>query len=698
MSLLKTNYSIPYNPLKKFAMLLVLLFYGINTSYSQLSTKDSLELNIKIARSKDNFSPNDTLFIDMINKLGRELRYFKTDSLLLLSEQALKFSQSTGFVKGECNSLLGIGDYYSDKGNHEKGISYYQKALSLATEINDAELIVRTQNNLSGEYGYKGDYAKALSGYLEGVELAKVIDDKLMQSIINENIANLYASQKDYEQALDFYKLVKRINEKIGNDIYSAETMSNMASLYADMGNLEYAMFNVNSSITVFEKNEILDWLAYAYEIKGKTYLKENKFKWALYWYKQSEMLHENLEDDRGIIDLLNGFAEAYLGLQNDSLSQQYALNAFEISNKLKFKEGTQKCAKTLFKIHKNRKDFDKALEYHELYQQLSDTLSRNENKKSLTMLKTKIEHDKQKEDLINQNEKALAKQKNYVYAALSILLIFLVVTFLMKRSERIQKKLNKELFAKTAELVKHEKELRDSNETKDKLFSIIGHDLRGPIGAFQGLLKLYRDKEISQEEFLDFIPKLGADIDNISFTLNNLLSWGQTQMNGSVTKPSVIAIDNIVNDNINLLSEIATSKSIKLINQLPSNTMVWSDGNQIDIVLRNLISNALKFTPEKGMITIGAIERTNNWEISVRDTGVGMDKGTLEKLFMINSNYTTYGTNNEKGTGLGLSLCKEMVEKNNGTIWVESIINRGSSFNFTVPKAKPPKNYQKAG
>ena len=97
-------------------------------------------------------------------------------------------------------------------------------------------------------------------------------------------------------------------------------------------------------------------------------------------------------------------------------------------------------------------------------------------------------------------------------------------------------------------------------------------------------------------------------------------------------------------------------------------------------------------------MITIGAIERTNNWEISVRDTGVGMDKGTLEKLFMKNSNHTTYGTNNEKGTGLGLSLCKEMVEKNNGTIWVESIINRGSSFNFTVPKAKPPKNYQKAG
>jgi len=495
-----------------------------------------------------------------------------------------------------------------------------------------------------------------------------------------------------------FYKIVKRINEKIGNEVYSAETMSNMASVYADIGNLEYAMFNVNSSIAIFEKNVVLDWLAFAYEIKGKTYLKENKFKWAIYWYKQSEMLHENLDDERGKIDLFNGFAEAYLGLQDENLSQQYALSAFEISKKLKYIEGTQKCAKTLFKIHKNKKDFENALAYHELFQNLSDSLFRNENKKSLTMLKTKTEHEKQKEVLIIQNQKVLAKQKNYVYAASSILFIFLVVTFLMKRSERIQKNLNKELYIKTTELVENEKELRDINETKDKLFSIIGHDLRGPIGAFQGLLKLYRDKEITKEEFLGFVPKLGSDIDHISFTLNNLLSWGQTQMNGSITKPSVVSIVNIANDNINLLSEIATSKSIKMINQLPSNIMAWSDGNQIDIVLRNLISNALKFTPDRGMITIGALERTNNWEIFVRDTGVGMDKGTLDKIFIKNSNITTYGTNDEKGTGLGLSLCKEMVEKNKGKIWAESIINKGTSFYFTVPKATPPKKYKKAG
>ena len=136
----------------------------------------------------------------------------------------------------------------------------------------------------------------------------------------------------------------------------------------------------------------------------------------------------------------------------------------------------------------------------------------------------------------------------------------------------------------------------------------------------------------------LDFIPKLRDDIDHISFTLNNLLSWGYTQMNGAVTKPTIVALESLVSENINLLSEIAKNKSIKIVSELGSNTLTWSDGNQVDIVVRNLISNALKFTPKNGMVTISAIEKSKHWEVSVRDTGIGMDKitpgETLRKEF----------------------------------------------------------------
>ncbi len=680
---------------KRYLFLGTALLFSLAT-YAQQSTKDSLEKRIIEIRFSSNFTAKDTVYIDLLNGLAREQRFYKSDSLLLLSQSALEHSKSAEYITGESISLLNLGDYYSDKGAYKKSISHYQSALSLSKVAQNHELILRSKSNLAGEYSYKGDYAESLSHYLEGIDMANEFGNKIMLSIMNENVANLYGAQKDFVQALEFYKKVKKINQEIGDEVISAETMSNIGSIYAEMGKLEHAMYNVNSSIKVFEKHQIMDWLAYAYEIKGKTYLKENKYKWALYWYNQSKMLHKSLEDDRGKIDLLNGIAEAYLGLENDSISENYALEAFETSNKIKFVEGKQKCAKTLYKVSKNKKDYAAALKYHEIYQKLADTLSRNENKTSLTMLKTKMEHEKQKKDLIEENKKQLATQRSYVNAALAILLIFVVVTVLVRRSEKIQKNLNIELKEKTGDLEKNEHELREINQTKDRLFSIIGHDLRGPIGAFQGLLKLFKDGEIEQNEFIDFIPKLGQDIDHISFTLNNLLTWGQTQMNGAVTKPSVVSLESIVEENINLLSEIAKNKSIKLVSQLASNTSAWSDGNQIDIVIRNLISNALKFTPENGMVTITSLEKERCWQISIRDTGVGMNKETIEKLFIENANMTTYGTNNEKGTGLGLSLCKEMVEKNEGTIWVESLLRKGSTFHFTVPKSK--KKYQKAG
>ncbi|MEX0291008.1 MAG: tetratricopeptide repeat protein [Flavobacteriaceae bacterium] len=695
MSQILTYLLLPSKGVRSYVLLMVILLCNCLIALPQKKERLEIKQRISKLRAQNNFSPKDTVYIDLLTDLAKQMRYYKEDSVLLLAKQAFKHSEEANYKRGQSTALLRYGDYHSDQGDNKTAIDYYTRSWQLAQEIDNLELKLRTINNLAGEYGYQGDYAQALDRYLEGLEIAEASDNKNMLSIINENIANLYAAQKDYQQSLEYFKKVKKINEEISNEVYSAETMSNLASVYADMGELDYAMFNINKSIAVFEKKGIADWLAYAYEIKGKTYLKQEKYKWALYWYDQSNLLHQDLDDDRGRIDLYAGMAEAYLGQGKDELSQKYALEALEISDEIQFLEGRQKCASTLYKISKNKNDFATALSYHELYQKISDSLSRNENRKSLTMLKVKTEHDNQKLALIEENERALAKQQRYVNIALVILLIFIVITFLVHRGQKIQKKLNVELKSNQEILENRESELSESNETKTKLFSIIGHDLRGPIGALQGLLKMFKEGEISKSDFLEFMPKLHDDVNHISFTLNNLLSWGYTQMNGSVTKPSVVALETLVDENINLLSEIAERKSIKIVSELAANTLTWSDSNQIDIVIRNLISNALKFTPENGMVTIGAEQKKDHWEISVRDTGVGMDKITQDKLFVKNSNITTYGTNNEKGTGLGLSLCKEMVEKNKGTIWVDSILRKGSTFYFTLPKAE--KKYSKA-
>jgi len=681
--------------LKYVACCLYILFYFSNASAQSIESA-RLQNEIKQLTQQKNFSKKDTVYINRLNDLADAVRYYSPDSLKLLSKQAIAYSMTAEYSEGETMGLLHLGTYFSDKGDTKNGILHFKKALDIAKRINDAFLIVETQDLLSGEYAYKGDYANALNGYLEAIELATETSNMRMVSILNENIATLYISQKDYDQALEYYKKVKRVDEQLGDEILIAKTSSNIASLYADMGKLNYAMFNANSSITVFEKHRLMDWIAYAYEVKGKIYLKQKKYEWALFWYEQSEMLHHKLEDPRGEIDLLYGMAEAHLGMEKDSISKAYATKAYELSERINSVEGKQKSAKTLYKISKRKNNHKSALAYHEIYQGLSDTLALTENQQSLTLLKTNLQHDKQKRVLILENEKQLAKQRSYVNAAVAILLLFVVVTFLVKRNEKIQKRLNEKLKTQTEGLVEQEKELKEINETKDKLFSIVAHDLRGPIGAFQGLLKLFNDGEIGQEEFMDFIPKLGKDIDHISFTLNNLLSWGQNQMNGLVTEPEIISLDNLVRENINLLSESATSKSIKLTSSLARNTLAWSDGNQIDIVIRNLISNAIKFTPSNGMITIASREMNTHWEISVRDTGIGIDKEALDNIFCDKSNHSTYGTNNEKGTGLGLSLCKEMVEKNNGTIWADSVVTRGTTFYFTVPKAKLKERYKR--
>ncbi len=690
------------SPIKKLALIFIAMILGYTQLYSQVPRRDSLQYQIKQLRLKKDFNPHDSHYINMLMKLGDEIRYYNSDSLHLISNEVLKLASESGNKFSQCNSLTGIGNFYEDQGNYDKAIYYYQKAYEVAKRIKDDELLLGNklllgiENSIANVYYYKGDYAESLSRYLKSIELASLIGDNKMLAILNENIASLYADQNDYDQAIGFFKIVKKLNEKIGDEINTAKTMSNLASVYADMGKLEYAMYNINSSIGVFEKHKIMDWLAYAYEVKGKAYLESKDYKWALFWYKQGEMMHHNVDDDRGETSLLNGIAEAYLGQHKDSLSEVYAQKAFELSKRLKFHEEIQKSANTLYRINKNKGDLKSALTFHELYQTLHDTIISNKNEKSLTMLVTKLDFEEQKEKLILENEKALASQKRYIYIAILILVIFLVITLIVRRNEKVQKRLNVELYNKTAKLVENEKKLRATNETKDKLFSIIGHDLRGPIAAFQGLLQLYRNGEIGSNDFLQFIPKLGKDLDNISFTLNNLLSWGQTQMNGSTTKPSIICLENLVNDNINLLEETATAKSIRIVNKITSNVLSWADNDHIDIVFRNLLSNAIKFTPENGKITIDVSERSTSWEISVKDTGVGINLETQKKLFKKNSSITTYGTNDEKGTGLGLSLCKEMVEKNNGEIWVESTIPNGSCFYFTLPKMR--NKFQKAG
>ncbi len=693
MSQLQTT--IKLNKWFRFLALLMLTALVFETGYSQVSQKDSLIYRLKRLQSTDRFNPKDTTHIKLLTNVAFSYRFANNDSLYSIANRVLDYCKAIDFKRGEVRALYALGSYYSDVGDRKKSMDTFKRGLELAKDMNTKKCELDIMNALGQNYSYEGNYAEALDIYLQGIDVAKQMQNDEMLSILNENIAGLYADQKDFKNALIFYDTVQKINRKLNDERIFAETQSNMASLYKDAKNFEHAMFNINKSISTFEKLKIYEWLAYAYEVKGSIYLEQKKYKWALYWYDQSSMVHEQrLDDDREKIQLFNGMSKVYLGLGQDELAMKYASQGLELSKRIQSLQGQMDCSETLYKVFKNQNDHVSSLSHMETFKTLSDSLSRDKNRQSLSLLETKLQHELEKQELIEANKMALAKQRNYIYFAVLILIILSIIIFVVRRSENIQKKLNKELHEKSQAISEREAQLNEINRTKTKLFSIIGHDLRGPIGALQSMLKLFTEGDISKEEFLSFIPKLKADVENIAFTLNNLLSWGQSQLNGVVTKAKNVQLDKLVDNSVGLLSEIAASKSIKIINQLPDNPLIWADQNQIDIVIRNLLSNAIKFTPKNGLITIEAEEKSDMWKIMIRDTGVGMNEEMQQKIFE-DTNVTTYGTNNERGTGLGLSLCKEMVIKNKGEIWVESVPRKGSSFYFTVPKGE--KKYKRA-
>ncbi len=248
-------------------------------------------------------------------------------------------------------------------------------------------------------------------------------------------------------------------------------------------------------------------------------------------------------------------------------------------------------------------------------------------------------------------------------------------------------KKAKKTISKQKEEIEKHRKQLDELNASKDKFFSIIAHDLRNPIAGFLNLTEVLTNNfdtysGAESKEFIDIMNQASKQLYNL---LENLLQWSRAQTGRIEYNPQFISLKEITDNTIDLLMMNIENKKLKVKVNIDEQIKAWADGNMITTVIRNLISNAIKFSHPEDSIIIRAIKSNDKVEVSVIDQGVGIKKEDQEKLFRIDQNLTTRGTSDETGTGLGLILCKEFIEKNGGEIWVESEINKGSAFRFTL-------------
>lgn len=258
----------------------------------------------------------------------------------------------------------------------------------------------------------------------------------------------------------------------------------------------------------------------------------------------------------------------------------------------------------------------------------------------------------------------------------------------------------NKDLMEKNAyelvvlnlKLEESESLLKEMNESKDKLFSIIAHDLRSPFSAFIGLTEIIEEDfdDMEPEEVKTLLAELNKSAKGVYGLLENLLNWSRLQTGRMEYFPEFISPVDSLNKTLSLFEGTAKQKRISLTSCIHPVSRIYADKNMVETVLRNLVSNAIKFTKEDGEVVIALSGGDDVVEFSVKDSGVGIDKETLAKFFRTDAMHSTKGTNNETGSGLGLLLCKELVERNKGSIRVESELGVGTKFSFTVPIGMP--------
>ncbi len=616
---------------------------------------------------KANALPNDSSKVGIFLEIATIYWYSNPDSTILFANKSLALSEKLNFKKGMGRSYKNLGTAHFIKGNLTQALNANFSSLKIGKELKDDDLIWYAYNNIGNIYFKTEDFTQALTFYNKSLIIAK--ENKKINDVATSfiNIANILKCQKKYSDALNYQNqalpLLIKGNDRIG---------------------LAILLHNI-----------------------GDVYLKQSKYEDALAYIQKSLKISNEIDDREGIIYCYLTSAEIYLGKNDLSASLKYATEGLKLSKKFGSYNTIKDFYTALSSIAEKKKDFKTSLIFYKLSASAKDSVISLEKQKSINNLKNDYEiNEKQQEidhlylDNKSQNEE-LSKQTLQRKGFILVFIVLIVLVIILIKNILIKKKINNLLELQNAEILDQKEEitaqseeiytqkelLLDLNISKDKLFSIISHDLRAPINSLQGALEILQEGLLSDDEIKDVAKTLLKKVQNTGIFLNNLLYWAKSQMGGIIVHPEKINIKILAENSIQLLDTLSDEKNIIIKNNIQKDIFALIDENMIELVVRNLLENAIKFTPENGKILIDAIEQGNDILMSVTDSGSGVKEEDLPKLFDSQTHFTTYGTANEKGTGLGLTLCKDFIEKNGGTIWVESKVGIGSKFCFTLKK-----------
>lgn len=633
--------------------------------YGQQNTIDSLTQKKVSIENAANFKETDTTYIKTLYLLARTYVYKNRDSVKDLASKSLRISQKINYSKGIAGSQMALGAADIFEGKFEKGYQKTKRAKDLAQQVG-ADTVYFHAVNLLGLGNYmQRDFPKTYEIYQQGIEIAKkkkYLDWELTYTM---NLATTFSIIKDYDQALLYYERCLELAEENNEKLQKAEIESNLAYLYWKTKEYVKAKQYANKTIPVFQELGFGAWESFAIITLGGVALEEDDIEEALINYNRALEILKTLKDSKRETDAFLGLSEAYV-LKNDlSKAQAFANNAEQTAKSIGYVEGLMRASEILYQIFSEKQKPEQAIKYLKIEQRLSDSIQLAENTSRFLMMEAENKFKREQELAEQENERKINNRNIIIYISILLLIALLSIALLIRKNYLNQKRVNNEL--------------KMINEAKDKVFFVIGHDLKSPINTLQELLELYKDEEISEKDIAKITPILKENVDYNSFMLNNLFIWAKSQMNGVKAFPEKVnLLGELKNVNSQLKGDLK-KKNIALKIQVEENHQVEFDVQQLRIVLRNLFSNAIKFTPKGGEIVVTSHRKNDSIELSIVDNGIGISAKTIEAFDNNATIESDLGTEKERGTGLGLLISKELVTLNNGSLDIYKRSNKGT-------------------
>lgn len=570
--------------------------------------------------------------------------------------------------------------------------------LEVGTQLNHYNLSFdRLLNIATNIYAKWGIQRNLLLYCLSVVDNPKFQKKEVKLALLSQ-IGNIYYSFNDFANT-NFY-----LQQYITID--STETSRRAINVYTTLGLVQVANQNFNKALWNFEKalykakkGKEIEWIGLSSGNIGNALSRMRQYKLSNDYLRTDIAI--SLQSKYYISAALAYSSLGYNYLQMDELvlakkyfdSAQYYLNSNNPKN-----ENTSRGKAILYdylaEYNERINNYKLALYYHKKNNNIRDSINKKNIDESLSLQLGEINESKKEQQAVLLQSTLNEKKQNeitFVFIICSIIIILVFLSLLLKQKNKLNTLLleKNNSIEKEKNLIEQRKnELIKLNETKSKLFSIVAHDLRSPIGNLQGLISMLENGIISKEEFLQQLPDLNIKVETLFGTIDNLLNWTFSQMEGIKAKPEKFNLYELCNNVINFLQPIANKKSIQLINAIQPTQLAFADKNQIEIVIRNLMSNAIKFSSLNTSITINIIVKPNEIIIQVKDQGIGLSDEKMKLLFEPKNSVSNIGTQGEKGIGLGLIICKEFVTTNGGIIWVEKNEPKGSIFQFSLPQA----------